>query len=246
VPHTGISCPGRSGWGSLFGDLMRKKLIHVLNWDKYQARSDKELPWCKLWGTLFKRPWFQEMKDDEKFCTIAILDLARQFNNRIDEESLFNGYLSRNYGIFMSKERVINLCKSLSYNEFLSDNIVGLEGDKKRQDKDKIRDNSKTPQTLDETKAYFQELGKTLEAEKFFDYYSSKGWLVGRSPMKDWKSAARNWCRNAKTYNPKPVPNVSTDNGKDKEQLEKWKKEAAPMPKECREQLTKFGIRSGV
>jgi hypothetical protein len=114
---------------------MRKRIIYVLNWEKYQARSDKELPWCKLWGALFKRPWFQELDDDEKFCTISILDLARQFNNRMTEEYLFKGYLKRNYGLFMTEERVFKLCKCLHSNGFLSDSVVGLEGDKIRQDK---------------------------------------------------------------------------------------------------------------
>ena len=34
------------------------------------------------------------------------------------------------------------------------------------------------------------------EASRFVDYYSSKGWKVGKSPMKDWKAAARNWLKN--------------------------------------------------
>lgn len=33
-------------------------------------------------------------------------------------------------------------------------------------------------------------------AETIFDYYSSKGWLIGKSKMKDWKAAVRNWIRN--------------------------------------------------
>lgn len=33
------------------------------------------------------------------------------------------------------------------------------------------------------------------EAEKFIDFYESKGWFVGKSKMKDWKAAARNWKR---------------------------------------------------
>ena len=41
----------------------------------------------------------------------------------------------------------------------------------------------------------------------------------------------------------KATPKAAPNNGKDKEQLEKWKKEAAPMPEECREQLKKFGVR---
>ena len=33
------------------------------------------------------------------------------------------------------------------------------------------------------------------EAEKFFDFYESKGWMVGKSKMKSWKSAVNNWIR---------------------------------------------------
>lgn len=45
-----------------------------------------------------------------------------------------------------------------------------------------------------------EEYGRTLtppftDAEKFSDFYSSKGWKVGNSAMKDWKAAVRNWQR---------------------------------------------------
>lgn len=33
------------------------------------------------------------------------------------------------------------------------------------------------------------------EFEKFYDYYESNGWRVGRNKMKDWEAAARNWIR---------------------------------------------------
>jgi hypothetical protein len=43
--------------------------------------------------------------------------------------------------------------------------------------------------------AYFIERGcvDLSQPEKFFNFYSSKGWMVGKSKMKDWKAAARNW-----------------------------------------------------
>ena len=34
-----------------------------------------------------------------------------------------------------------------------------------------------------------------VSADEFFDFYESKGWKIGSSPMKDWKSAARRWIR---------------------------------------------------
>ena len=36
------------------------------------------------------------------------------------------------------------------------------------------------------------------EAERFWNYYESNGWKVGKNPMKNWKAAAANWLKNAK------------------------------------------------
>jgi hypothetical protein len=36
------------------------------------------------------------------------------------------------------------------------------------------------------------------EAETIFDYYESKGWVVGKAPMKSWKSAVNNWIKKYK------------------------------------------------
>lgn len=47
-----------------------------------------------------------------------------------------------------------------------------------------------------------------IEAEKFFNYFESVGWLVGgKAKMKDWNAAARNWVLNAKGYCPPPKYN---------------------------------------
>ena len=35
-----------------------------------------------------------------------------------------------------------------------------------------------------------------IDANRFVDHYMSKGWLVGKSPMKDWQAAVRNWASN--------------------------------------------------
>ena len=43
-----------------------------------------------------------------------------------------------------------------------------------------------------------KKIDDTAEAEKIFDYYESKGWVVGKAPMKDWKATVRNWIKNYK------------------------------------------------
>ena len=47
--------------------------------------------------------------------------------------------------------------------------------------------------SLDEIRVYCQERGNQVDPEKFFNFYESKGWVVGKSPMKDWKAAVRTW-----------------------------------------------------
>jgi len=58
--------------------------------------------------------------------------------------------------------------------------------------------------TLKELQEYFTTIGEFDESEIMFDYYESKGWKVGKSPMKCWKSAARNWMRRLKKTNDFP------------------------------------------
>lgn len=70
------------------------------------------------------------------------------------------------------------------------------------EEKDKDKESVKrararfTPPSVDEVRAYAQEKGyRDFDAERFVDFYASKGWLVGKSRMKDWKAAVRNWNR---------------------------------------------------
>ena len=50
--------------------------------------------------------------------------------------------------------------------------------------------------TLDELIAYKQKANLALvDCEAFYDFYESKGWVVGKNPMKDWQAAMRNWER---------------------------------------------------
>ena len=47
--------------------------------------------------------------------------------------------------------------------------------------------------TLEEVQAYCSERNNNINAEKFINYYESKGWKVGNSPMKNWKACIRTW-----------------------------------------------------
>lgn len=51
------------------------------------------------------------------------------------------------------------------------------------------------PPTVEEAQAYIAEQGYSVDAERFVDFYTAKGWFVGKNPMKDWKAAVRTWER---------------------------------------------------
>lgn len=90
-------------------------------------------------------------------------------------------------------------------------------------DQDSIeRDESKkpmvkkfTPPSLEDVKKYCQERKNTVDAERFVNFYTAKGWMVGKNKMKDWKAAVRTWEQNnfdnkqslpPKPTQPKPDP----------------------------------------
>lgn len=47
--------------------------------------------------------------------------------------------------------------------------------------------------------AYCQERQNGVDAQAFVDFYESKGWMIGKNPMKDWKAAVRTWERQRNT-----------------------------------------------
>ena len=50
--------------------------------------------------------------------------------------------------------------------------------------------------TLEDVLSYCVERENAVDGEKFFNFYESNGWKVGKNPMKDWKAAIRTWEKN--------------------------------------------------
>lgn len=57
---------------------------------------------------------------------------------------------------------------------------------------------SRKPPTPEEVRAYAFSAGLRIDPEAFCDFYASKGWKVGKEPMRDWKAAARYWARSGR------------------------------------------------
>lgn len=52
-----------------------------------------------------------------------------------------------------------------------------------------------TPPSLDDVSNYIKDKGYNVDPEAFIDFYTSKGWKIGKDTMKDWRAAVRTWAR---------------------------------------------------
>lgn len=72
---------------------------------------------------------------------------------------------------------------------------VTKNNESKRKSKSKRQSKSKNtiPPSLEEVTAYCNERHNNIDPQTFIDFYQSKGWMVGKNPMKDWKACIRTW-----------------------------------------------------
>lgn len=89
-------------------------------------------------------------------------------------------------------------------------NNSNLKNENLEKEKSSAKKEEKLQPSIEEVKTYFQENNfPEQEAQKFFNYFKSVGWLVGgKTPMVDWQAAAQNWMINA----PKFISNAEQPN----------------------------------
>ena len=83
---------------------------------------------------------------------------------------------------------------------------------KQDKDKDKEKDKEKnkktikrfTPPTVEQVRAYCAERGNHVDVQAFVDFYTSKGWMIGKNKMSDWKAAIRTWERDGQRRSRQP------------------------------------------
>jgi hypothetical protein len=77
----------------------------------------------------------------------------------------------------------------------------GEEKERTKEKEDSKRNNNIIykfiPPSVEDVREYCLQKGYRLDAERFVDFYTSKGWMIGKNKMKDWKAAVRTWVREA-------------------------------------------------
>ena len=180
-----------------------KTMFSVKNWDEFQHYKDRNPPWIKLHNHLLDDYEFEMLGDSAKGHLLCIWMLASRTKNempfderwitkKIGASSKVNLQDLVNAGFIIVEH---DASTSLHNEGQLATVSVTLEEERRGETEKRRVDNSRfTPPTDIETVSYFESKGSTnIEAEKFWLFYDSKNWFVGKTKMKKWQSAASGW-----------------------------------------------------
>ena len=148
-------------------------------------------------GVLFKA--IKAYQHKEEFTIDSVVKIAfSPFKNqfiRDDEKYIKTCERRAVAGSKGGKQKVANASNSKQELANVAD-TKNKNKNKTKNDKEVIVTSRFSPPTDIETVEYFLSKQSTnAEAEKFWLFYDSKNWMVGKSKMKKWQSAASGWIK---------------------------------------------------
>jgi len=167
-------------------------LMHLWINDGYLTK-DKFRAILKISSKIFEKKWkkiddFFKKKDNFFYQDRVIKNLENYY--KICEINRINAnHSSESYSESHSESHSETQAASLS-----------LKVIKPKSQKEKIKDIKGLyfkPPTILEISEYAKEINSSESPDRFFDYYESKGWIVGKVKMKSWKASFRNWTKNS-------------------------------------------------
>lgn len=100
------------------------------------------------------------------------------------------------YGFETEKPMVSSFDENEKPKEKVKEKVKVKDKEKESSSKEELKKES-APRfvrpSVDEVAEYCRERGNKVDAQQFVDFYSSKGWKVGKEPMRDWKACVRTW-----------------------------------------------------
>lgn len=170
--------------------------LRVRNWDKWQYRSDRNLPWIKVYRDLLLDPDFIQLSDIERGHLVSIWMAASAKNGCIPDDAkavqrLISSEIKPDLERFLSLQFLENTGKRRRRNGAPNREDIGREDPPLPPQE--INGSRFAPPTVDEVREYAASRESQVDADKFHDFYTSKGWMIGKNKMKDWRAAVRTW-----------------------------------------------------
>jgi uncharacterized protein YdaU (DUF1376 family) len=150
--------------------------------------------WSRTKGVIFGGPPFfflENGKWHQKRAMEEWVELKAQYDRQLKRTEAARAAAS-------SVTRSVTASVTDTVTACVTENVTGSQPE---SESESYKERGKTPDgslfkkpTIDDIKTQCISISLPLsESEKFFNYYESKGWRVGKSPMKSWKAALNTW-----------------------------------------------------
>lgn len=148
----------------------------------------------------------------DKYQNKEVLEEIRE-KNRIRQKRYYDNHKQLEEKPNVRSDVSSNVSCSIS-NSISKEDNKRIKGECREEEK-KEKETTKrfVSPTVEEVRQYCLERKNSVNPEQFVDFYTSKGWKVGNSPMKDWKACVRTWER---SRNDKATAQPPKRNGEEK------------------------------
>ena len=182
------------------------KYIEIVNWDKFQTFKDRRPKWVKLNTDIveefdedgFPKKFFN-LPDTAKLTFLMLLCRRAYYHQCVPYKS--NTQLKKMLGINTVNVQPLidkgfikilqNFTKTIqNFTEVYTNPTPERE---REGEKEREKEGRNIPPTLQQIKNFIQEKKYSVDADKFFNFYESKAWFVGKNKMKNWQAAVRTW-----------------------------------------------------
>lgn len=190
-------------WKKYIDDLNDKQVGQWIRWvfeycnDKWKNKDSQiEYPkdatvkmLCLMTKDVLKRDL---RKYESKVDSISKAREKRKYNIEINNEinNEIETDINTDFSTVNSNKLIVN-----------SNKLIVEDKSSLNKEKECIKEKTPTsrfiPPTPEEIKAYCEERNNLVDVERFYNFYQSKGWMVGKNKMKDWKAAVRTWEKEA-------------------------------------------------
>lgn len=199
------------------------KYLSIPNWGDLQHYKDRTPPWIKLHNELLEDYEFECLPDASKAHLLCIWLLASRTENKIKADSR---WIQRKIGAnsevdidglvkagFLQLNQEVTVCEhdaSKMPQVMGQSAIPEREGEQRESraetDEKPAKKSGRSVFVIpspEDLVSYFESKdSNSIQAKKFFDYYESNGWKVGKNKMQKWKNSASGWISRAKESNP--------------------------------------------
>ena len=172
---------------------------------KYISISEKRSEAGKRGGRPLKNNELKESNEKQKKQLLS--EKSKKSNCPLNDNDNVN---DNDISFLEKKKQKSDVAVSDLENENSESPIETLQTPKEQSGGGRKRFTIPTPE---EVQAYCNERNNGISGQQFCDFYSSKGWKIGKEPMKDWKAAVRTWEMRRKDLSPsvaQPQPQIST------------------------------------